>query len=396
MTVSWAGHVLFAATGCLCCCTAWTVALDADFTLNLLRQLPQNSSTNVFFSPFGASLTLAIVHAGARGDTADEIRNVLVPSKRTNWRDYQASFRGISDMISGGGHKGVFDLVNLMVVRKGVLSKLLPAFTKLLKEEGVFGTQVEEMDEELENRTNSWVKRKTGGKIVRLLQKDDVDQSTVALLVNAIHFKGTWAQKFETRLTYEGIFHGTDGTETKVAFMFRRGVVNYTYNVDLDAHVVELPFEGDRARFIVVVPEESRDLVRVKRLLTGPMLNDILKRLFPVKVALSMPKFTISSRYDLVGPLNSLGVNEIFTEKADLSNVYGTKDIFVSKMLQVSKLKVDEEGAEAESATVVRVSGKSADEVITISMDHPFFFFITAGADNVILFAGEINKLKPV
>ncbi|EEC18972.1 serpin, putative, partial [Ixodes scapularis] len=71
-----------------------------------------------------------------------------------------------------------------------------------------------------------------------------------------------------------------------------------------------------------------------------------------------------------------------------------TTFMFKSGFLQVSKLQVDEAGSEAESMTVVKVSGKSAETAATVTVDHPFLFFITAGADDVVLFAGQVNHIE--
>jgi serpin B len=47
------------------------------FAFRLYGELATTSRSNLFFSPFSISAALAMTHAGARGQTADEIRKAL-------------------------------------------------------------------------------------------------------------------------------------------------------------------------------------------------------------------------------------------------------------------------------------------------------------------------------
>ena len=47
---------------------------------------------------------------------------------------------------------------------------------------------------------------------------------------------------------------------------------------------------------------------------------------------LYLPKFSISSSYNLEDVLPQLGVREVFTNKADLSGITGEKDLAVSQV----------------------------------------------------------------
>jgi serpin B len=52
------------------------VASNTAFALNLYQQLATNSG-NLFFSPYSISTCLAMTYAGARGDTAAQMSQVL-------------------------------------------------------------------------------------------------------------------------------------------------------------------------------------------------------------------------------------------------------------------------------------------------------------------------------
>jgi len=67
---------------------------------------------------------------------------------------------------------------------------------------------------------NQWVKESTHGRIEQLLAGVP-DPLVVALLVNAVFFKGSWASKFDPQLTAESKFHTQDGPVT-AKFMNRK------------------------------------------------------------------------------------------------------------------------------------------------------------------------------
>lgn len=47
---------------------------------------------------------------------------------------------------------------------------------------------------------------------------------------------------------------------------------------------------------------------------------------------LHLPKFSISSEFDLVDVLPKLGISEVFTIKGDLSGITGNRNVVVSKV----------------------------------------------------------------
>ena len=50
-------------------------------------------------------------------------------------------------------------------------------------------------------RINDWVAEKTNDKITKIV--DQIDQSAILFLINAIYFKGTWTKEFDKDLTRE-------------------------------------------------------------------------------------------------------------------------------------------------------------------------------------------------
>ncbi|CAN8032322.1 unnamed protein product [Ixodes persulcatus] len=368
---------------------------NTEFSLNLLRELPRNKSTNTVFSPIGAFIPLAILNNGANGETGQEIQRVLSSTKTHSREDLLSLFQAFYETVyHHDANNSYFEQANVFIVKKETKKKLRPAFRKLLDKGNGLHASMWGMSDQLPFQIDQWVGAETNKKITHILDADALDQNTVMLAVNVIRFKGLWSSKFEQRLNSIDTFHNADGTAAPTTFMFKRFKTGYHFDEDLKTHVVALPYQKLRARFIIFLPLEPARLDDLKSKLSATRWRSTLQRLDKRNVALSLPKFKLSSRYDLVGPLKKLGINILFGHGADLSGIDGDRDLFVSGFLQVSKLQVDEAGSEAESVTVVKVSGKSAETAATVTVDHPFLFFITVGADDVLLFAGQVNHIE--
>ncbi|RWS21633.1 ovalbumin-related protein Y-like protein, partial [Leptotrombidium deliense] len=70
-------------------------------------------------------------------------------------------------------------------------SKQLKAFYKAMVDEVDFGTQ----NEQIVQTCNQWVNEATKGKIPTIL--DSLEKDAVAVLINAIYFKGSWVHAFD-------------------------------------------------------------------------------------------------------------------------------------------------------------------------------------------------------
>ena len=77
-------------------------------------------------------------------------------------------------------------------------------------------------------------------------------------------------------------------------------------------------------------------------------------------VDLSLPKFELEFSSQLKGALQKLGMNEAFSPaKADLTGMRKEGQLYISKVIQKTYLKIDETGAEAAAVTAVVIKTRS-------------------------------------
>ena len=171
---------------------------------------------------------------------------------------------------------------------------------------------------------NKWIEDQTNDKIKDLVPAD-LDPSTVLVLVNAIHFKGDWDEKFNDAI--EDDFHVSENNTVK-AQMMTNSESKYGYiSLDrLDAQAVEIPYKGKRISMIVILPNRDSSLEELE---TALDVSD-LKNFDYTEVDLTLPKFKIETSLDLNNVLKDMGMKDMFNPSlADFSKM-GSGKIHVS------------------------------------------------------------------
>ena len=106
-----------------------------------------------------------------------------------------------------------------------------------------------------------------------------------------------------------------------------------------------------------------------------------------------MPRFTMTSQFDLAGTLAAMGMPEAFSEKADFSGMTGGRDLYIGAVVHKAFVAVDEEGTEAAAATgvVMRLTAAPAPPPL-FRADHPFLFLIRHTPTGSLLFLGRVVR----
>ena len=160
---------------------------------------------------------------------------------------------------------------------------------------------------------------------------------------------------------------------------------------------LEMPYKGKRLSMIFLLPNDKHSsLVDLEEAMSKVKnLNSILKFGYKEKVEVTLPRFKIESKFDLVGPLMELGMTDMFDGSlADFSGMTGgtQKGLYVSKVVQKAFVEVNEEGTEAAAATAAIFMGRSArPQTKRFTCDRPFMFLIRDNLSGMILFSGHVT-----
>ncbi|MBA0627289.1 hypothetical protein Godav_004817, partial [Gossypium davidsonii] len=272
---------------------------------NILQEKGVENGSNTVISPFSFHLLLSLIAVGSKGRTLEQLFHCLgsksledINSLASQMIDLASPFNESSGVPIG---EPDLSFVNAAWVAQSL--KLKPSFQEIV--EGVYHAIAKEVDfankaEKVVAEVNAWAETATRGLIRNLLTAEAlkvINEDTALILANALYFKGTWAQLFDTSKTKQRVFHLLDGEKVHVPFMTSNRFERYLYN----RFKFEFEFEASEAM---------------------------------IKMGLDLP---------------------FNTRKAEITEMVDpvTGRLFVRKMFHKCFIEVNEEGTEAAASTAV-------------------------------------------
>ena len=367
-------------------------AVTSHFAISLFTSIISSKpQDNVIISPTSVSSALAMVAAGARGKTFDEIEQAF------GWKS--GSNNGLAMEILEEANKLSKDCTKSCSLKSanGIWLddefSLTTAYKKFLEKFGLQASRVDFKTDSLGSaeKINKWVEEHTNKKITKLFQDGDLNDLTRAVLVNAIYFKGDWMVPFDKEHTSTAPFYVTGDKKVDVKLMYHSGDFRYVNDMKSNCDVVQLEYEGSAFSMIVIVPHEVDGLTTVTSSIS---LSQFAKWKKDVEgsgkenIDLFLPKFKISHRVDLKKSLTSLGINEMFCDKANLTGISEGRNLYVDSAVHEAVIEVNEQGTEAAGATGIGIGFMSLPP--QVRADRPFLFMVVSHKTNSIVFIGKM------
>lgn len=374
-----------------------TKGLNA-FTADFYR-LDAAEPGNRVLSPTSIAIALAMLHAGAKGDTAKEIADALHQSAAP--AELHAGLAALLRRWNAGAEAYELSVVDRLFGDISV--KFERDYLGLTGK--VFGAELQPMNFEgaadaSRLEINAWVASQTKKRIEELLPPRAIDASTRLVLVNAIYFKGKWAQEFSPDQTSDAPFFAAGG-EANVPTMHRTGMIAHAAVADAKLAVVHLPYVGDDLAMTIILPDARDGLAELERSLDAEALERWLAAARPIRVDLALPKFRIEMKASLTlkAPLRELGIRRAFdATQADFTGIApASEKLEITEGYHKAFIEVDEAGTEAAAATAIamgRGAGAPPAPPVTFHADRPFLYLIRDTQSGAILFIGRVADPK--
>ena len=177
------------------------VASNTTFSLNLYRQLATNSG-NLFFSPYSISACLAMLYAGASGNTEQQMSQVL--GFATDQQQFASTFGDLQRELETNQEPNVIELNLANALWTQESFPFLPAFLATATNQyqaninqADFVTEAGAMTEEI----NDWVAQETQNKIQNILSPGMVNPDHRTGSGQRHYFLGVWTTSFEATNT---------------------------------------------------------------------------------------------------------------------------------------------------------------------------------------------------
>ncbi len=373
--------------------------LNMDFNSALINFIESSGfeNQNYMVSPTSFRAALALAVSGADNETKDQLLEAMgfesMDELATWYEGVSASVDSYNEWLEfakkdfeeykeyygddAKAPEGSFDLQNSIWRNTKASGKLSKKYIKLVKEN--FGATAENVaPDKITDKVNTWINKNTNGLIPTI--SNDLSYADL-ILVNTLYLRAGWVSSFEEFATKEGDFTTISGDVVKKDFMHQQS--RFMYYEDENGKFVVLPMNGGiNAVFILGDVED----------VAGKMESATAE-----EVAVSLPKFEAETEFsnnELVDFCKQRGAADAFTSNADFSLMSDDMSVFISDIIQKTKIKVDEEGIEAAAATAIMMTEGAfleQPEVKEFTADKSFkFMILTASEEPELLFYGQI------
>jgi serpin B len=261
---------------------------------------------------------------------------------------------------------------------------------------------------------NKFVEQKTNGMIKDLFE-GDVDPLIVAILVNAVYFKGEWKKQFNKSNTSQGIFHSLQKDNSilqrQAMFMSDKRMVQYGMYLEslrgAKGVLLEYGSQDVEAKFgaaLFLPPENTiqsmTNLIADISALVGKddktgikamILNTFIQSEFDSgSVIVKLPRFRLSfGAKSLLTSLKRLGITAPFERNGMFKLMSNDEQVHIDDVLHKATIEVTEEGTVAAAGSGAVMMTRSLPTMITF--DRPFIMIIYHLETGLPMFIGKID-----
>ena len=329
--------------------------------MDVFRQLMAENTGNLVFSPLSLEMALAMLFEGAGGNTQEQFDQLYCGNRvLTTPRASLANSLWIDDQLT---------------VRDSYVSLLKDGY-----EAEVFNC---DLALDTYKKINGWVEEKTKDMIRNLFQQP-LSSDCVLALINTLYFKACWLETMKE--SGPRPFNRADGSRVDAQFLTAAGTYDCILTDEYEGVII--PYDDSETYFLAV---KGTDL---SRLSSHDILSQLLQQAHSMQVRINLPRFEIETAAELNEKLIAIGLTDVFDPvKADLSGIADIteENLFVSKVLQKSRIIVDSQGTEAASATAIVVEknvSAAPQQIREITFDEPFVFAVIN--NGCLLFVGRV------
>jgi serpin B len=382
------------------------VAGNTAFAFDLYGELRQTTDGNLLFSPYSISEALAMTYAGAEGETATQMADVLgfilpEPTLHEAFGTLNADLvaRGNAEQDPESGEPA-----RTMRVANALWGEQTfpfnPEYIALVAQ--YYGGGFQQTDfinapEPAREEINAWAAEQTENRIQDIFPPGSITEGTRLVLANAVYFYGGWEVPFNPNRTEDDAFFLLDGTTVNVPFMVQQQWLPYARGDGFQ--VIEFPYAESRFTFTVILPDEGQ-FDAVEAALDPVLLDSVLGQLADTDVVAYLPRFEFTfGSVSLKQPLESLGMTDAFDwERADFSAMIDaaardTDRLCIDDGGHKAFISVDEKGTEAAAVTGIGGATPGAapeTEPLEVRIDRPFLFVIRDTQTGTLLFLGRV------
>ena len=348
----------------------------------------ENGAENPVYSPLSYYMALSMTAECAAGNTRDEIVKALGSEDIEKLRESnEALFRCVNFE---------YDAANCILSNSLWLNNKYDfkqdTLNLLAKDYYAVSFAKDFGNKQTANEISDWISKNTKGKLNPEIKIDDPELDVMKIL-NTVTFKAPWDEAFKS--SGKEVFHKRDGSEVACDFLKEQtnGAVGSGDNYKVFCKSYDYGF-----RMNFVLPDEGvdiNDIISDSDTLAAIYTGDYEAEEY--EVDFSMPQFEVSSKFDLKGSAQKLGISDAFNSgKADFSSLTDNEKsgAYIDAITQEAVLKTDKDGSEGAAYTIVEIKASASPMPLPnkteFKLDRPFFYYVSYG--RIPVFAGVIDE----
>ena len=359
------------------------------FAFDLLGEVADGRQ-NTITAPLSMTVLLAMLLAGADGDTAAEVAKLLRLSDRRDVR-VGAMLRTLADT----------DEVTLSVADSlwaGQDTPIVDGYLTFLRR--TFGATAERGDlgsPATAERIDAWAAENTNGLIDSIAADVGLpDPAAVLVLLNAVYFLGEWTTRFDPGETRPEPFILPGGATAAVPMMHLRDE-KFGYAQRDGYRMLRLPY-GEHGRYgmEIMLPDDGNTLTGLLASLDAARWRAAVDSLTERPIdELALPRFELRWNGELTGPLRHLGMVSAFTPGVADFRPMSPAAPWLQTVVQKTYVRVDEHGTEAAAVSAGAMPTSARADQTVFRVDRPFAFTISDQQTGAILFLGAVTDPRP-
>lgn len=218
-------------------------------------------------------------------------------------------------------------------------------------------------------------------------------EDTQIALMSYMGFKAEWKTPFPKQGIFESVFQSNEGKARDILMM--HSLQTLPYLEDDSFTFVRVPYAGDDYYASFILPAKDKSIKDVFDIISEIGWASIESRASNVLVYMDLPIFSVESETDFIPILKGIGINHVFSSRADFSKIsadnikYELKDI-----RQNSTISFSEKGTEGTSLS--RAALTLVEDPLTESeqkysyfiANRPFLFVIGQKSTGALLYIG--------
>lgn len=361
------------------------------FSVNLYSECANSSNGNIIISPYSIASAITLLSQGASGQTFDQIINALhLPSDKEGTAKV---FRELSNYFVRKSKSITLNVANKIYVMHGYpIRKSFKQVTANKFHSGIESINFCE-SESATNVINRWVELNTNKKVKNIVSTNMLDDDTRLVLVNGVYFWGKLKHKFEVTNTCSGKFFVSKNDFVYVNYMSVTQNFKYSRFDDLDAAVIELPYDDSDTSLVIVLPNKVDGLNSLEAEMMECDLKNLTEQLRNHEISVIIPKFKIEYEIKLNEVLKTLKMINMFSNNVELRGLLKSSESFeVTEVIHKVYFKLDEDWTKTVTKAPMNTDLFYATLTLgdTFYADHPFLFYIRQY--NTTLLAGRVTR----